>query len=152
MSLSVDANVLVYTSNVADPAHEAAAALMRRLADGPDLLYLFWPTIFAYVRIVTHRSILPRPLTPDEAATNVERLIQRPHVRSPGESTGFWRLYRESSGAIARGNAVPDTHLATLMRENGVRILYTRDRGFRRFNFLDVRDPFSPAASHEGDR
>jgi predicted nucleic acid-binding protein len=38
---------------------------------------------------------------------------------------------------------VPDTHLATLMRENGVRVLYTRDRDFRRFDFLDVRDPFN---------
>jgi hypothetical protein len=28
------------------------------------------------------------------------------------------------------------------MRENGVRILYTRDSGFRRFEFLDVRNPF----------
>ena len=152
MSLSVDANILVYASNDADPAHDAATELMRRLSDGPDLLYLFWPTILAYVRVVTHRSILPRPLTPDEAATNVERLIQRPHVRSPGESTGFWRLYRDSGGAIARGNAVPDTHLATLMRENGVRILYTRDRGFRRFDFLEVRDPFSQTGGDGGTR
>jgi len=43
---------------------------------------------------------------------------------------------------MSRGNQVPDTHLAALMRQNGVRILYTRDRGFRRFDFLDVRDPF----------
>ena len=40
-------------------------------------------------------------------------------------------------------------HLATLMRENGVRILYTRDRGFRRFDFLDVRDPFSHTVNEE---
>jgi predicted nucleic acid-binding protein len=75
--------------------------------------------------------------------TNIERLVSRPHVRTPGEGVTFWRLFQESGGATARGNAVSDTHLATLMRENGVRTLYTRDRGFRRFDFLDVRDPFA---------
>ncbi len=151
MSASIDANVLVYASNDADPTQAWARAFVRGLADGPDLLYLFWPTILAYLRIVTHPSILPRPLTPLEAATNIERLIARSHVRTPGETDGFWSLYVDSGGAAARGNAVPDTHLATLMRQHGVRILYTRDRGFRRFDFIDVRDPFTHKIN-EGDR
>jgi predicted nucleic acid-binding protein len=37
---------------------------------------------------------------------------------------------------------VPDAHLATLMRQYGVRTIYTRDRDFRRFDGIDVRDPF----------
>ncbi len=143
MSASVDANVLVYASNDADPVQGRAKAFIGQLADGPDLLYLFWPTILGYLRIVTHPSILRRPLTPTEAQTNIERLASRTNVRTSGESDAFWNLYLTSGGVSARGNAVPDTHLATLMRENGVRILYTRDRGFRRFDFLDVRDPFS---------
>ena len=143
MSASLDANILVYASNDGDPLFAAAQAFIRRLADGPDLVYLFWPTTLAYLRIVTHPSILPKPLTPTEAATNVERLLSLPHVRTVGEAAAFWRVYLDCGGSIARGNAVPDTHLAALMRENGVRILYTRDRGFRRFDFLDVRDPFS---------
>jgi uncharacterized protein len=143
LSASVDANILVYASNDSDPLWAPAQALIRRLADGPELVYLFWPTTLAYMRIVTHPSILPKPLTPNEAATNVERLLSRPHVRAIGEAAAFWRAYLDCGGSKARGNAVPDTHLAALMRENGVRILYTRDRNFRRFDFLDVRDPFS---------
>ena len=139
--------MLVYASNDAEPTQAAARAFVRRLAEGPDLLYLFWPTILGYLRIVTHPTILPRPLTPPEAVTNIERLLSRPHVHAPGESDAFWRLYFDSGGGAARGNAVPDTHLATLMRQNGVRVLYTRDRGFRRFDFLDVRDPFSHRAN-----
>lgn len=143
MSVSVDANILVYASNDIDPAHDLAASLMGQLAEGPDIVYLFWPTILAYLRIVTHPSILPHPLMPSEATENIQRLIERPHVRSVGESVEFWNLYLASGGKRARGDAVPDLHLATLMRENGVRILYTRDRGFRRFEFLEVRDPFT---------
>jgi uncharacterized protein len=32
--------------------------------------------------------------------------------------------------------------LAALMRQHGVRLIYTRDRDFRRFEGIDVRDPF----------
>jgi uncharacterized protein len=149
VSVSVDANILVYASNDIDPAHDVAASLMSRLAEGPDIVYLFWPTILGYLRIVTHPSILPHPLTPNDATANIQRLIERPHVRSVGESVDFWRLYVASGGQQSRGDAVPDMHLATLLRENGVRILYTRDRGFRRFEFLDVRDPFTHRISEE---
>jgi toxin-antitoxin system PIN domain toxin len=144
VSAAVDANILVYADNVDDPVHDTARALIQRLAAGPDLLYLFWPVILGYHRIATSPRILRRPISPADAVRNIEALISLPHVVIPTEGDGFWKAFVASGGLSARGNAVPDTHLATLIRENGVRTLYTRDRGFRRFDFLDVRDPFSP--------
>jgi predicted nucleic acid-binding protein len=46
------------------------------------------------------------------------------------------------AGNALRGDDLPDAHLATLMRQHGVRVIYTRDRGFRRFDGIDVHDPF----------
>jgi toxin-antitoxin system PIN domain toxin len=143
MSATVDANVLVYASNNADPLHEPALELVRRLADGPELVYLFWPTLMAYLRIVTHPAILPRPLAPRDAMRNVEALLDRPHVRTPGELDGFWPIFRATAGDRPRGNDVPGAHLAALMRQHGVRFVYTRDRDFRRFDGIDARDPFA---------
>jgi toxin-antitoxin system PIN domain toxin len=143
MSATVDANVLIYASNTADPLHEPAVDLIRQLATGHDLVYLFWPTLMAYLRIVTHPAILPRPLATRDAMRNVEALLDRPHVRSPGEADGFWAIYRATAGDRHRGNDVPDAHLATLMRQHGVRLIYTRDRDFRRFDGIDARDPFA---------
>lgn len=143
MSASVDANVLIHAANVQDPFHGPARSLMERLSTGPDLLYLFWPTIFGYLRITTNPRALQSPLSSRQAIENIDGLLRLPHVVTATEGTDFWRSYIASGGGESRGNAVPDTHLAALMRENGVRILYTRDRGFRRFDFLDVRDPFS---------
>lgn len=40
-----------------------------------------------------------------------------------------------------KGNSVPDAHLAALLSQHGVVKLYTHDRDFRKFSFLDVRDP-----------
>ena len=142
MSVSIDANILVYADNLDDPVHDRARDLIDRLTVGPDLLYLFWPTIFAYLRISTNPRILRHPIAPSAAVRNIDGLLTLPHVVAPGERDGFWRTYLGSGGDTVRGDAVPDTHLASLMRENGVRILYTRDSGFRRFDFIDARDPF----------
>ncbi|MBA2556550.1 MAG: PIN domain-containing protein [Chloroflexi bacterium] len=37
---------------------------------------------------------------------------------------------------------MPDAHIVALMRENGVRTIWTRDRDFRRFRDIQIRDPF----------
>jgi toxin-antitoxin system PIN domain toxin len=151
MSASVDANILIYAANVRDPMHLPARSLIERLSTGPDLLYLFWPTIMAYLRITTNQRILQEPLPANKAIENIDGLLGLPHVVSPSEGEAFWRTYLASGGPVARGKAVSDTHLATLLREHGVRVLYTRDSDFRRFEFLDVRNPFSYAI-HEGPR
>lgn len=141
MSVTVDANVLVYASNEADRAHEPARALLEQLARGPGLVYLFWPTIMGYLRIVTHPGILSRPLTTAEASANIAALLERPHVRVAGETDGFWKLYRDTAGGDTRGNDVPDAHLVTLMRQHGVTTIYTRDRDFRRYEGIEPRNP-----------
>jgi toxin-antitoxin system PIN domain toxin len=142
MSVTVDANILVYASNEAEPVHPTARQLVERLAAGPDLVYLFWPVLLGYLRIVTHPAILPRPLSPREAIANVDALVGRPHMRTAGEADGFWALFRATGQDQTRGNDVPDAHLATLMRQHGVRLIYTRDRGFRRFPDIGTLDPF----------
>lgn len=143
MSVTLDTNVLVYATNEADPNHQVAAALVARLAAGPQILYLFWPTVLGYLRLVTHPAILPRPLAARDAMHNVEQLMGPAHVRTPGEADGFWAHFREVAGEDTRGNHVPDAHLAALMRQHGVAIVYTRDRDFRRYEDVEARDPFA---------
>ena len=143
MSVTLDTNILVYADNKADPAHEQALQFVRGLAAGPDLVYLFWPVVLGYLRIVTHPGMLAKPLTPKEAASNAEALLSRPHVRTPGEESGFWELFRATGRDLVRGSDVSDAHLVTLMRQHGVRRIYSRDIGLRRFADIEVVDPLS---------
>jgi toxin-antitoxin system PIN domain toxin len=143
VSTTVDANVLVYASNRADPVHEPARSLVERLARGPELVYLFWPALMGYLRIVTHPGILPEPMSPADAAANVSTLLALPHVRAPGEADGFWDVFQVVAGGGLRGNATPDGHLVALMRQHGVRRIYSRDRDFRRFDGVQAVDPFA---------
>ena len=41
------------------------------------------------------------------------------------------------------GNLMHDAHTAALMRENGIRRIYTRDTDFHRFPFLEPVDPMA---------
>jgi toxin-antitoxin system PIN domain toxin len=143
MSQTVDVNVLLYASNAEAPEHERALALVEHLAAGPELLVLFWPVAMSYLRIATHPSIFARPLKPNEAMSNVEQLMTRPHVRMAGTGDRFWRNYRELAQEVRpSGNAVPDAQLVALMIEHGVRDIWSRDRDFRRYDRITVRDPF----------
>lgn len=142
MSVSLDVNVLVYASRPESPEHQAASGLLRALVEGPELLCLTWQTLSGYLRLATNPRVFPQPLSPAEAVANVRSLLERARTRVLVEEEGFWELFGKLlESHRARGNLVPDAHLAALLRQHGVKTLYTRDRDFRRFEFLDVRDP-----------
>jgi toxin-antitoxin system PIN domain toxin len=142
MSFALDANLLVYASAEAAPQHAAANAFLRDCVRGPEVFYVAWPTLMAYLRLVTHPKILRAPLTARQAEQNIDALLAVPHCRTLSEQEGFWSVYREcTKGLAVRGNAVPDAYLAALLKQNGVTRLYTADRDFRRFDFLKVIDP-----------
>lgn len=144
MSYALDANVLLFASDQGSPMHEAALAFLARCAEGPEPLCLPWPVLMAYLRISTHPRVFQRPLSWVRASDNVERLLTLPHVRVLSEGDGYWETLREvTKGQPIRGNLVPDAHIAGLLRQHDVRVLFTNDRDFRRFDFLEVRDPFS---------
>lgn len=144
MSTTVDTNVLLYASDEASERHSRARELMEELAEGPDLLYLFWPVLMGYLRIATHPAVFENPLSPDAAKQNVDGLVRRPHVRTPGEDEGFWDLFSTVTGdVVVRGNLVPDAHLVTLMRQYGSTTIWSHDRDLRRFDGVTVRDPFA---------
>ena len=143
MSFTIDANVLLYASDEQSRFHAAASAALQRVAAGPEIVYLFWPTAMAYLRIATHPTVFARPLSHDEAIDNLRALLELPHVQSPGEQDRFWSRFADVSADIRPvGNLVSDAHLVALMLENGVDQIWTHDRDYRKFRGITVRDPF----------
>ena len=142
MSYSVDANLLLYASDSSSPHHARAAVFLKRCMTNPELCYLTWPTLMAYLRISTHPSIFAHPLSPDEAMENVEKLLDLPHVRVLAETRDFWSRYRFLAAATpVRGNLVPDAHLAALLKSHGIIRIFSADRDFRKFPGMEVLDP-----------
>jgi toxin-antitoxin system PIN domain toxin len=143
VSFAIDANILVYASDSESLLCVPAQSFLAKCAQETEVFYLAWPTVMAYLRISTHSSIFKNPLSPAQALANIQALLDLPHCRLIREGEQCWRDYIElAAEAHPRGNLVPDTHLAALLKSNGIKRLYTRDRDFRRFEFLKVVDPF----------
>jgi toxin-antitoxin system PIN domain toxin len=148
VSVTLDANVLLYASDESSAFHERARERLEGLARGPGIVYLFWPVVMAYLRISTHPTVFDPPLALGRATANIERLLQLPHVLTAGEQPRFWEQYRDVAlEADVRGNLVSDAHLVALMTQNGVRSIWTHDRDFRRFPGIEILDPFSDGLS-----
>ena len=95
-----------------------------------------------YVRLATHRRVFAEPMTPRAAVGNVAALMGMPRCRVVAEPEDFLATYRlVAVDYPARGNLVPDAHVAALARAHGVGVIYTHDRDFRQFPFLRVIDP-----------
>jgi len=143
MSATVDANVLLYASNTDAPEHARAKEVVDRMLAGPALTTLLWPVLLSYLRIVTHPRIFGRPLAPAVATGVIGDLLAAPTVQVVGEGATFWSAYQSLDiGRPIAGNDVPDATIVALMLANGVSTIYTRDRGFRRFDGIHVIDPF----------
>jgi len=144
VSFAIHANLLLYASDEDSPVHERALELLDEIAMGPEIAYLFWPIAMAYLRIATHPAVFARPLSHADARANLQALLDLPHVHAVGEDDSFWSRFTEIADDVApTGNLVPDAHVAALMLANGVRTIWTRDRDFRTFAGIRVRDPFA---------
>jgi uncharacterized protein len=142
MSFGIDVNILLYASDDSSHLHHKAAAFLEQCVKGREVFCLAWLTIMSYLRMSTHSQIFERPLTPAQALGNVQALLAVPHCRTIGEKDHFLQAFQDVTQDVpTRGNLVPDAHLAAVLSQHGVVTLYTHDKDFRKFSFLQVRDP-----------
>lgn len=137
----VDANVLIYARNAADPNHHAARAWLERALNGETRVGLPWQTLGAFMRIVTNPRAFPDPLGVDEAWMQVEEWLDAPRAWVPQPTPA----YRSVLGRLVRthhvrGPLVTDAQLAALAIDHGVELVST-DADFARFSDLRWIDP-----------
>jgi uncharacterized protein len=142
MSFSTDANILLYAVNQDSEFHKQAKRFVEGKALGTETWIMPWPVIHAFLRISTHGGILPGPLSPLQAVSIVDQLLELPHVHPISEKDQFWSHYKkEILGGHLRGAAVADALIVALLKENGVSTIYTADRDFLRFRGIRAINP-----------
>lgn len=139
----IDTNILVYAvdRNAAD--HRVCRQLLEKVRRRADPWYLTWGIVYEFLRVTTHAAILKRPLTTGQAWEFLQAPTAAPGVEFLGETERHSHIAVEVFQEVPSlvGNLVFDAHAAVLMRENGVRSIYTRDTDFQHFRFLEVLDP-----------
>lgn len=137
----VDSNLLVYAFAEQLAQHDAARTwLDGRLNDTPAV-GLPWPSLLAFVRLVSNPRVFSRPAPIDGAWRQVRDWLARQSVWIPAPTNNHAEVL-ESLLVGVRANDVPDAHLAALAIEHGL-VLCTSDRGFSRFAKLRWHDPLT---------
>lgn len=139
----VDTNVLLFAADAAAIEHQTCRTLVHEACASPGAWFLTWGVIYEFLRVSTHPKVFRRPMTGPQAWQFVAAMLESPglEVLAPGD-----RHAEVAAGVIAEipslaGNIMHDAATAILMREHGVRRIYTRDTDFHRFPFLEPVDP-----------
>ena len=139
----VDTNVLVYAVSPAAAEHDQCRLALERWRRGATPWFLTWSIVYEFLRVTTHPRVLARPLRAAQALDVVDALFESRSlqvlVATPRHPQILASVVAEVP--LLSGNLVHDAHIATLMREHGIRSIVTRDVAFHRFPFLEVVDP-----------
>jgi hypothetical protein len=102
-----------------------------------------WPSLLAFLRLVTNPRVFERPASPRAAWQQVEEWLDCEAAWIPAPTD----RHREVLGRLlgetnASANLVPDAHLAALAIEHGLRLAST-DGNFARFAGLHFENPLA---------
>ncbi|MGB7084352.1 MAG: type II toxin-antitoxin system VapC family toxin [Phormidesmis sp.] len=137
----VDANLLLYSKVEDYPQHETAVAWLEQQINDSIRVGLPWPSLLAFLRIVTNPRIYKSPLSIDVAWTQVDEWLALPNIWIPQPTDQHQILLSQLlKDTQATANLVPDAHLAVLAMEHGLEIC-TTDTDFARFPGCKWRNP-----------
>lgn len=141
--IAVDTNLLVYAHRRESRSHQAAASIMRGLAEGNDSWAIPWPCCYEFLSVVTNPRIWKENATnPEQSWRQLSAWIASPSMRLIGETERFATiLERFVRRPRVRGGVVHDARIAAICIAHGVEELLTRDRDFSLFPELKTRDP-----------
>ena len=139
----VDANLLIYAHVASFSEHNAARAWLDERIGGAAPVGLPWPSLLAFVRIVSNPRIFARPSSVGTAWRQVESWLSADSVWIPSPTPRHREILAPLlKSAVGRANLVPDAHLAALAIEHGL-ILCSTDGDFARFEELVWRNPLA---------
>lgn len=137
-----DVNVVVYATNADAVDHQRYREWFEQVLDGDAAFGVSDLVHSSYMRIVTNRKILPKPLTLEKAIAVTEQIRTRANCVAIQPGPRHWGIFIDLlTRANARGNLVPDAYLAALAIESGCDWIST-DRDYARFPGLRWRHPF----------
>ncbi len=137
----VDANLLVYAHVASFPQHERARTWLDDRINAAAPVGIPWPSLLAFVRIVSNPRIFDRPAAVSTAWLQVESWLATRSVWVPLPTERHQDVLAPlMASAEGRANLVPDAHLAALAIEHGL-VLCSTDGDFARFDGLEWQNP-----------
>jgi toxin-antitoxin system PIN domain toxin len=138
----VDANLLIYAHVREFAEHSAARVWLDEQLNEQPRVGLPWPSLLAFMRIITNGRVFERPLSSQKAWAQVEAWLDAPASWIPTPGTQHAAILASLVPQISRPHLVPDAHLAALAIEHGLTLCST-DGDFARFEDLAWENPLA---------
>lgn len=139
----IDANLLVYAHIKSFTQHERAREWLDRQLMGAGPVGLPWPSLLAFLRLVTNPRLFERPEPIADAWDQVRSWLDCATAWIPQPTERHAEVLGELLGAAGvHANLVPDAHLAALAMEHGLQ-LCSADGDFARFPGLRWLNPLA---------
>lgn len=139
---AVDTNILVYAFHRDFAQHESARAALKRLIADAEVWGIPSPCVHEFLATVTRQRYLTRPATMAEALGFITTLQADYGCFILDESARHFDTLADvlaSSGVT--GAKVHDARIAAICRDHGVQQLWTADRDFSYFPWLNAVNP-----------
>ena len=139
----VDTNILVYSADESSPHHYRCLDHLNSWRAQADAWFVTWGIVYEFLRVTTHPRVMRKPWTLPRAWLFISVLLDSPGlgilIATERHAEVAERVIEEIPHLA--GNVLHDAHTSILMREHGIRRIYTRDTDFHRFPFLEPIDP-----------
>jgi toxin-antitoxin system PIN domain toxin len=141
----IDTNLLLYAANVEAPEHGRSHAFLMAAGQSTENWYLTEGILYEFLRVATHPRVFPRPLTKRQALAFLEPIWGSPAFTVLPAGDRHWELLRQEVDTVAHpaGNLFFDIRTVVLMREHGIRTVYTADTDFLQFRGIEIVNPLA---------
>jgi toxin-antitoxin system PIN domain toxin len=139
----LDANLLIYAHVRSFPQHAEARSWLDAQLNGSGPVGLPWPSLLAFLRIITNPRAFERPEPMADAWRQVDAWLAADVVWIPQPTQRHCDVLGTllTTGGV-HANLVPHAHLAALAIEHGL-LLCSTDGDFGRFADLRWHNPIA---------
>lgn len=140
---AVDTNILVYAHRKDVPQNPIAVEVLKSLIDSSSAWFIAWPSVYEFLRLVTHPKIFVDPTPRKTALKVIESLVRDGGAHLIGHGAAHLEKLLELSEEVhASGNLWFDVQIAGVLEEHGIKEIVTNDGDFLRFKRFTVINPF----------
>jgi toxin-antitoxin system PIN domain toxin len=139
----IDTNILLYAANLDAREQSSAAAFLERAAAFREPWFITEGIFYEFLRVATHPKVFDRPLAWEEAVDFLQAFWRSPQFEVLSAGERHWDTLQEILEELNHptGNLFFDIRTVVLMREHGVREIYTTDTDFLQFKKIKVINP-----------
>jgi uncharacterized protein len=139
----IDTNILLYAANKDSDEHGPAVKFLNAAAASPDQWFLTEGIAYEFLRVSTHQKVFSKPLNWKEAMRFLQPFWESSNFIILSADERHWQLLNEVLAPLTHpsGNLFFDIRTVALMREHGIREIYSTDTDFLQFPHIKVINP-----------